>query len=79
MGYEDSIIFENPDYDSAIIGVSESGSVVYDFDLMVDFLVREDGLTEEEAIEFIEYNTIRAIPYISGPKPTILYRFTDLD
>lgn len=24
MGYEDAVILENPDYDSAIIGVSES-------------------------------------------------------
>ena len=35
MGYEDAVILENPDYDSAIIGVSESGRVIYDYDKMV--------------------------------------------
>ena len=32
MGYEDSIVFENPDYDSAIVGVSDNGEIIYDFD-----------------------------------------------
>lgn len=31
MGYEDAVVLENPDYDSAIIGVSESGRVIYDY------------------------------------------------
>ena len=31
MGYEDAVILEDPDYDSAIIGVSESGRVIYDY------------------------------------------------
>ena len=39
MGYEDAVILENPDYDSAIIGVSESGRVIYDYDKMVEWLM----------------------------------------
>lgn len=72
VGYEDVTIFENPDYDSAIIGVSDDRRVVYDFDLMVQHLVETDGMTEEEAIEFIEYNTLRAIPYAENP-PIVMY------
>lgn len=68
MGYEDAIIFENPHYDSAIIGVTSNERVVYDYDKMVKFLMDEDGMTEEDAIDFIEYNTIRALPYYpDGP------------
>lgn len=31
-GYEDSVVFENPDYASAAIGVSEEGNVIYSYD-----------------------------------------------
>ena len=72
LGYEDVVVFENPDYDSAIIGVSEGRRAVYDFDKMVKHLVENDGMTEEEAIEFIEYNTIRALPYFAN-SPIIMY------
>lgn len=35
---------------------------------MIEFLVKTDGMTYEDAIEFIDYNTIRAIPYMpNGP------------
>ena len=74
LGYEDSVVFENPDYDSAIIGVTEDDDRVgYDFDLMVKHLVDTDGITELEAIEFIEYNTIRILPYVANA-PVIIRR-----
>ena len=63
MGLEDSVVFENPDYDSAIIGYSDDYRIVYDFDLMVKHLMTVDNMSSEDAIEFIEYNTIRSIPY----------------
>ena len=35
LGYDESIVFENPDYDSAIIGYDVvSGRVIYDYDLL---------------------------------------------
>lgn len=71
MGYEDAIVFENPSYDDAIIGVTD-GRVVYDFDKMVECLVNDEDMSEEEAIEFIEYNTIRALPYIENA-PIVMF------
>lgn len=73
-GYEDCTIFSNPDYDSAIIGVSDDGQVIYDYDLMVHFLMNTDGMSAEEAMEFIDYNTIRALPFADYPAPIIMYR-----
>lgn len=73
MGYEDAVILENPDYDSAIIGISECGRVIYDYDKMVEWLVEKDGMTSEEAMEFIDYNTIRALPYFAN-SPIIMYK-----
>lgn len=73
MGYEDSIVFENPDYDSAIVGVSDNGEVIYDFDKMVRWLMEEDGITAEEAADFICYNSIRSLPYVGEGAPIIMY------
>ena len=71
MGYEDAVVFDNPSYDDAIIGVTD-GRVVYDFDKMVECLVNDEDMSEEEAIEFIEYNTIRALPYIENA-PIVMF------
>ena len=73
-GYEDVIIFSNPGYDDALIGVTEDNRAVYDFDKMVDWLCRNEGFTETDAIEWIEYNTIRALPYAGPQAPIIMYR-----
>lgn len=76
-GYEDTIVFENPSYVTAVAGLTDDGRVVYDFDEMVNFLVETDGMEPEEAIEFIEYNTIRAIPYFGPNAPIVMYPIMD--
>ena len=73
MGLDESIVFENPSYDSAIIGYDEiTQKVVYDYEKMVECLVKEDGMECDEAMEFIDYNTIRACPYMGENAPIIL-------
>ena len=72
-GYEDTIILENYSYDDALIGVTEDGRAVYDFNKMVAWLVETEGFTELEAIEWIEYNTIRALEYAGPDAPIIIY------
>lgn len=73
MGHEEALLFDNPDYDEAIVGVTDEGQVVYDYDKMVQILVERDGYEEMEAIEWIEYNTIRALPYYKNP-PIVMNR-----
>jgi len=47
--------------DDAIIGFdSNLWKVVYSRNLCVNILVGRDGIDEEEAIEFLEYNTFNA-------------------
>ena len=78
FGYQDSVVYQNPDFDQAIIGVdANSNAVIYDFDLMVQDMVKKDGVTQEEAAEFIQYNTIRATPYMPQPRPIILRKLMD--
>ena len=78
MGFEDTILLENPDYDSAIVGYDViTGKVIYSYDLMIEHLMTVDSMSEEEAIEFIEYNTVRAIPYMGKNSPIILTGFNE--
>lgn len=72
-GYEDVVYLTNYSYDDALIGISEDNRAVYDYDKMVQWLVKEEGFTEEEAIEWIDYNTIRALPYMGEKAPIIMY------
>lgn len=59
MGYDHVVVFSNPDYDDAIIGIDTNERAVYSFSKMVEHLMKADDISEEDAIEFIEYNTIR--------------------
>ena len=47
LGYEDSIGFENPDYD--------------------------------EAVDFIDYNTIRSLPYAGEGAPIVMYKIGECE
>ena len=57
-GYEDTVIFTNPSYSKAFIGVSTDDRAIYDYYKMVQCLVDNDGMTDEEAIEWIEFNCV---------------------
>ena len=79
LGYEDAVIFENPDYDSAIIGVSDDNRVIYDYDKMIAHLMDAEGMDEIDAADFIGYNTIRALPYAGEYGPIIMYGLPDIE
>ena len=78
LGLEDSIVFENPDFDSAIIGYDAvKHRVIYDFEKMIEHLMENDKMEYEDAIDFIEYNTLRAIPYMGENAPIVLHSIED--
>ncbi len=53
----------------------EEGTVaVYDYDKIIEKFMK-DGMTEEEAVEFYEYNTVRALPYMGKHAPIIITLF----
>lgn len=70
---EDAIVFDNHDYDNSIIGVTADGRVVYSFDKMVYEYMEDENCSVDDAIDWIEYNTIRALPYIGDKAPIIIY------
>jgi len=63
-----AIVFEG--LDLAIVGIDQNGLLVYDHHKMVQ-IFNSDGMTEDEAIEWIDYNVIGTM---GGQGFTILYR-----
>ena len=36
LGYEDTVVFENPSYLNAIIGISDAGGLCYSYEKMIN-------------------------------------------
>ena len=70
---EDAIVFDNMSYDGSIIGVTTDDRVVYSYDKMIEELMQDEELSYEDAVEWIDYNTIRALPYAGPNGPIIMY------
>lgn len=68
-GYDDVIVFRNPDYTTALIGLTENHNAVYDYDLMVEWLVENEDMDFEEATDFISYNS----SYYYGENYPVIY------
>ena len=76
---EDTILLENYDYDSALIGITEDDRAVYDYDLMVEYLLNTgDFESNIDAMEWIDYNTIRAIGYMGEKAPVIIHTLKNI-
>ena len=80
-GYEDVVVFENPSYDGAVIGVSCDGRAVYDYNKMVVSAMIEEGWNKDDAVDWIDYNAIGSIRYVGSidgnPPPIIMYPLYD--
>ena len=72
LGYEELVIFDNPSYDDAIIGISSDDRVIYDYGAMMQCLMERGHMDETEAAEFISYNTIRSLDYYPDDKKPII-------
>ena len=72
---EGAIVFDNPSFDNSIIGVSTENRVVYDYEKMVEELLSEETeIDEEQARDWIEYDTIRSVSYLNEEQaPIIIY------
>ena len=57
-------LFDCPAYADAIIGMTHDNRIIYDYNKMTEHLVRHDGMEYEEAMEFLDYNVIRTLPYM---------------
>ena len=65
---EDIIILDNPSYDKSIIGVTKNSEgkyvVIMYYDKMVEEYMADNSCSYEDAVEWIDYNTLGALPGI---------------
>lgn len=69
------VILEGDEFADGAIGITEDNRVAYSYSKLVESLARVYG-TEEDAIEWLEYNTLRSIPYVESQgllAPVIVY------
>ena len=53
-------------YDHAIHGYSREGRVIYSYNEIIQSHVVDDGMTHEEAIEWVEFNTFGTFDHMSN-------------
>ena len=72
---------KDPLYDDAIVGIPADGRAIYSPADLVAILEEHDGMTEEDASEFVEHNVLRDVAHMGANSPIILYgrdEITDL-
>ena len=67
-----AVILDDSSYDNSIIGTTLEGGLIYSYERMVEEYMVDNDCSEDEALDWIGYNTIRAIPYLPDPKPMIV-------
>ena len=73
--YPDLELLQADGFDGAIIGIEPlSGKVIYDIDKMVEVL-NEEGLSVEEAIEYLDFNVLNA--YVGEQTPIYIQTIND--
>lgn len=70
-------MFENPSFDGSIVGISNDNRLIYDYDKMVKEFACDNSCDYEEAEEFIQYNTMRALPYFGTDAPIVIEHMID--
>jgi hypothetical protein len=57
-------VLDNPSFDNSVMGVSQDNKLIYSYESMVQEYMDDNHCEYEEAVEFIEYNTMRALDYM---------------
>lgn len=68
------IVLEGDEFADGAIGLTDDYHLVYDYNKLVKSLSEHNKWSEEEAIEWLDYNTLRAISYMesAGNVPIII-------
>ena len=70
---ERAVVCDNPSFDRSIIGVTTDNRVVYDYDKMIEEMMEDEECSYDDAVDWIDYNTIRSLPYLGENAPIIMY------
>lgn len=62
------VLFESPCFDGSIVGfTADYQRLIYDYEKMVEEYAEDNCCTEEEAEEFIQYNTLNSLSFPGAP------------
>jgi hypothetical protein len=71
-----TVFLDPPELDVAILGttlVQGNEVLVYSYQGLIEAFMALDGLDYESASEWVEYNTLRALPYMGKAAPVVVY------
>ena len=60
-GDEKTVMFRNPSFPTSLVGVTTDGRAVYSLDQMIQEYADDNDCSEEEAADFIHYNTLGSL------------------
>lgn len=68
------IVLEGDEFADGAIGLTDDNHLVYSYEKLIESLAETYG-SETDAIEWLEYNTIRSLSYMSsyGNEPIIIH------
>ena len=68
------LLLTDHSYDKSIIGfTADDGRAVYSYESMIQEFMEDEDCSEEEAQEWVDYNTMRALPYCDkGHSPIVV-------
>jgi len=69
---EDVLILDNHAFDKSVVGISVEGRLIYDYEKMIQEFAEDEGCSELEAVEWLDYNTLRALGYMGARRPIII-------
>jgi len=72
IGYEGVIVFDDYGIET-LIGIDSENRAVYDYDKMVKWIMDIGDCDYEDAVDCIEYNTIRSLPYVGDGAPIVVH------
>jgi hypothetical protein len=74
---EEGTVFLEPAWmDAAIIGtaiVKGQEVLAYSYQALIDVVAKNEIEDIDEATEWVEYNTLRALPYMGEQAPVVVY------
>lgn len=69
---DEVVILDDPSFDQSIVGYTTDGRLIYSFDKMVVEWARENKSSVDEAFDFVNSNTCRALSYMGDHAPILI-------
>ena len=77
-GYENVVVFAGEyTYDDALIAVTDDERAVYDFDKMVSWLAKHEGVDELTATEWLDHEMLLGLQEMGPDGPVVIYPLQD--